>query len=257
MPERSPAPSPDFALELDRVSKTYASGTVALLETSLTVQQGDFVALVGPSGCGKSTLLRLIAGLSAPSNGQVTTQAQGESDIGFVFQEPTLMPWASVFDNVALPLKLQGRATTDFTPEVTTALDGVALAEFSKAYPRELSGGMKMRVSIARALVSDPSLLLLDEPFAALDEFTRAGLNDDLLRVWAQRKWTGLFVTHSVREAVYLANRVLVMSARPGRVVADLEVPFTHPRQPDLRNDHAFTDFCATVSRALAQSDAT
>lgn len=243
------------ALTLNQITKTFSSGTEAVAETTLSIGAGQFVAVVGPSGCGKSTLLRMVAGLSAPTSGEITGQSDGESDIGFVFQEPTLMPWATVSDNVALPLVLKNADPRSYTDNVTNVLDWVGLSDFRNAYPRELSGGMKMRVSIARALVSKPHLLLLDEPFAALDEFTRAALNDDLLRLWEEQKWTALFVTHSVREAAFLADRILVMSPRPGRIVADMAVPFDHPRRPALRDSHDYSDFCVSVSQALHQGE--
>ncbi|NKB45076.1 MAG: ATP-binding cassette domain-containing protein [Alphaproteobacteria bacterium] len=242
-------------LNLATVSKTFSSGTVALSPTSLTLGDGEFVSLVGPSGCGKSTLLRIVAGLTPPSTGEVTS-ASGADGLrtGFVFQEPTLMPWATVSENVALPLQLKNSLTSQESDRISTVLEWVGLKDFRDAYPRELSGGMRMRASIARAIVQQPDLLLLDEPFVALDEFTRAQLNEDLLRLWEDQKWTAIFVTHSIREAVFLSNRVLVMSPRPGQVIADLQVPFEYPRQPELRNDHAYADFCASISQQLASS---
>lgn len=243
----------NLSLSLNRITKTFTSGTQALSEITLSIEQGQFVAVVGPSGCGKSTLLRLVAGLSAPTSGDIE-KTLGADALSFVFQEPTLMPWATVTENVSLPLVLKKTSPSHVEKESRRVLDWVGLADFAGAYPRELSGGMKMRVSIARALVSEPNLLLLDEPFAALDEFTRSNLNDDLLRLWEEQKWTALFVTHSVREAAYLADRIIVMSARPGRVTADIIVPFEHPRRPSLRNEHRYADFCASVSSALGQS---
>ena len=243
-------------LNLKGITKTFDSGTEALSATTFTLSDGEFVSLVGPSGCGKSTLLRIVAGLSQPSAGEIATSSEMEDlRIGFVFQEPTLMPWSTVFENVALPLQLvNGSPNTDDVDRITTVLQWVGLEEFQNAYPRELSGGMRMRASIARSLVLQPDLLLLDEPFAALDEFTRAQLNEDLLHLWEEQKWTAIFVTHSIREAAFLSNRELVMPPRPGRVIADIAVPFKYPRQPSLRNDHAYTDFCASVFQRLATS---
>lgn len=247
------SPSP-IELRLDQVSKTFSSGTYALAPTSLAIEQGQFVALVGPSGCGKSTLLRLIAGLSQPTSGEIVKASKSTSELGFVFQEPTLMPWATVAKNVALPLVLKDVAEETARQDVERVLQWVGLSDFKESYPRELSGGMKMRTSIARAIVAKPSVLMLDEPFAALDEFTRSSLNDDLLRLWEEQKWTAIFVTHSVREAAYLADRIIVMSDRPGTVIADMTVPFERPRRPDLRNAHDYSDFCAEVSSLLDQS---
>lgn len=239
------------ALTLEGVTKVFPSGTQALDETSLSIQPGQFVAVVGPSGCGKSTLLRLVAGLAEPTQGTITQDLDNDAQLGFVFQEPTLMPWASVFENIALPFRLKGQSPEQIEEDVARVIDWVGLSDFASAYPRELSGGMKMRTSIARALVGQPNLLLLDEPFAALDEFTREKLNDELLRLWAEQHWTALFVTHSVREAAYLADRILVMSPRPGRIVADIEVPFEHPRDAGLRNNPSYSKFCAMVSDSL------
>ncbi|MEQ9111508.1 MAG: ABC transporter ATP-binding protein [Rhodospirillaceae bacterium] len=243
-----------FALNLNLVEKTYRSGTVALAPTTLKIQHGEFVSLVGPSGCGKSTLLRLMSGLITPTSGHIDHQHHDQKkDVGFVFQEATLMPWANVYENVSLPLRLQESARNDHD-RIETVLAWVGLEEFHQTYPRELSGGMKMRVSIARALVTEPTLLLLDEPFAALDEFTRAQLNEDLLRIWEDQKWTAVFVTHSIREAAFLSERVIVMSPRPGRVVADIDVPFAYPRNTGLRDQHNFTDFSASVSNYLGHA---
>jgi NitT/TauT family transport system ATP-binding protein len=198
---------------------------LALDSINAHIGQGDFVALLGPSGCGKSTLLRLIAGLETASEGRIVWQegAPEPGEIGFVFQDSTLMPWLSAADNVFLPLKLRGRGKAATRAEVLAALKQVGLAEFAGAKPAALSGGMKMRVSIARALVTEPKVLLMDEPFAALDEFTRHRLQDDLRVLWRAKRKTVIFVTHSIYEAAYLATRVLVMSARPGRIAADVE----------------------------------
>ena len=237
------------AVTLRGVAKTFpsgtpSSGTTALVPTDLTIASGSFVAIVGPSGCGKSTLLRMIAGLTTPSAGNVE---RAEGAVGFVFQSPTLMPWATAYENCALPLALSGIDGALAAPE---ALARVGLAGFEGAYPHELSGGMQMRVSIARAMVTRPRLLLMDEPFAALDELTRFRLNDDLIALWKQNSWTVVFVTHSIREAVFLAERVVVMSPRPGRIVADITVDLPD-RSPAARLSHAFTDQCARVSAVL------
>ena len=218
-----------LAVRLRAVTKIYDNGVTALGPLDLDVAKGEFVSLLGPSGCGKSTALRLIAGLSAPSAGTVNVshranRRDGRHPIGFVFQEPTLMPWASVRENVRLPLKLSHAPATDADSRIEEALAQVGLAEFADAYPRELSGGMKMRVSLARALVTDPDILLLDEPFAALDEITRFRLNNDLLDLWRKLHKTVIFVTHSVFESVYLSQRVTVMTARPGRLASEFRI---------------------------------
>jgi NitT/TauT family transport system ATP-binding protein len=237
---------------LHKVQKVFANGTHALADLDLAVGRHEFVSLLGPSGCGKSTVLRLIAGLARVSGGRVDWPG-GEAlgDIGFVFQEPTLMPWATVADNVWLPLRLQGRPRAAVADDVAAALEMVGLAGFARAYPRELSGGMKMRVSIARALVTRPKLLLMDEPFAALDEITRFKLNDDLLRLWASQRWTVVFVTHSIYEAVYLSTRVVVMAARPGRVVDEIPVDVPYPRDEAFRTSPAYNGFCRAASAEL------
>ncbi len=239
------------------VGKAFARGVVALDNLSLEIREGEFVALLGPSGCGKSTALRIIAGLSAPTGGEVAWRDKGvgaPGDIGFVFQEPTLMPWASVAGNVHLPLKLAGIDRAAARPRVEQALGRVGLADFASAYPRELSGGMKMRVSIARALVTHPKLLLMDEPFAALDEITRFKLNNDLLRVWQASGETVVFVTHSVFESVYLSSRIVVMTARPGRVFAEIPVAAPYPRDETYRTSADYAAICRRVSAALAQA---
>ena len=240
---------------LDHVGKTYGNGTTALRDVNLAIGRAQFVSLLGPSGCGKSTLLRLIAGLGDLSSGEIGwPQAAPKSpkrDLGFVFQEPTLMPWATVFDNVYLPLKLGRLSRKQARPRIMDALAMVGLEKFERSYPRELSGGMKMRVSIARALITRPSVLLMDEPFAALDEITRFRLNDDLLRLWAGHDWTVIFVTHSVYESVYLSNRIVVMGARPGRVTADLAIDAAYPRSEAFRMTAAYNDYCRMVSAEL------
>ncbi len=239
-------------VRLSQVGKVYSNGTVALDDVSLDVREGEFLSLVGPSGCGKSTVLRLIAGLGELSRGRIEwPDGAGARRLGFVFQEPTLMPWATVAGNVTLPLKLSGVSRDQAQPRVDTALGRVGLGGFAHAYPRQLSGGMKMRVSIARALVTEPNLLLMDEPFAALDEITRFRLNDDLLALWQEQRWTVIFVTHSVYESVYLSNRIVVMAAHPGRIVADLAIDAPYPRNEAFRTSTAYNGFCRTVSAAL------
>src|SRR5580693_7291339 len=230
-PANTPHTAPVVALR--GVGKTFPSGTVALAGLDLDVRDGEFLSLLGPSGCGKSTALRIIAGLTEPTQGAVewtaAAQTSHENRLGFVFQEPTLMPWANVSNNVLLPLKLKGVASEQASKRVEAALDRVGLQKFGAAYPRELSGGMRMRVSIARALVTEPELLLMDEPFAALDEITRFKLNNALLQVWQSLRTTVIFVTHSVFESVYLSSRIVVMAARPGRGFTQLPMNAPYP----------------------------
>jgi NitT/TauT family transport system ATP-binding protein len=221
---------------------------------SLTISEGEFVSFLGPSGCGKSTALKMIAGLLPVSAGTITITPQkrkSEQDLAFVFQEPTLMPWATVFDNVYLPLRLAGVSRRDATPRVTAILTEVGLSRFAASHPRELSGGMKMRVSIARAMVTRPRILLMDEPFAALDEMTRSKLNNDVVRLAKEHRLTVVFVTHSVFEAVYLSTRVIVMAARPGRVAADMALETPWPRDDDWRVSPAFSAEARRVSDTL------
>jgi NitT/TauT family transport system ATP-binding protein len=248
-----PAAAPVVALHA--VDKVFANGTQALAQLDLAIGRHEFVSLLGPSGCGKSTVLRLIAGLARVSRGRIEWPG-GEAlgDIGFVFQEPTLMPWATVFDNVWLPLRLQGQGRAAVAEKVGAALDMVGLGGFARAYPRELSGGMKMRVSIARALVTGPKLLLMDEPFAALDEITRIKLNNDLLRLWESQRWTVVFVTHSVYESVYLSSRVVVMAARPGRVVGQIAIDAPYPRDEAFRTSPAYNALCREASADLQRA---
>ena len=248
-----------LAVSLRGVTKVYDSGVMALGPFDLDVSKGEFVSLLGPSGCGKSTALRLIAGLSAPTSGTVgiskpAGQARPGHSIGFVFQEPTLMPWTSVRENVRLPLKLAQAPATEASARIAEALMQVGLTEFADAYPRELSGGMKMRVSLAPALVTDPDILLMDEPFAALDEITRFRLNNDLLSLWRNLRKTVIFVTHSVFESVYLSQRVIVMTSRPGRISAEFRIDTTEPRGEDFRTSADYAGYCRTVSNALAPS---
>lgn len=250
--------SPAQLVSLRSVSKTFSNGIVALENMSLDIRQGEFLSLLGPSGCGKSTALRIIAGLGDTTSGSVEWPGakadagdRPEPEIGFVFQEPTLMPWATVFNNVWLPLRLRRISKRVARDQVMEALGMVGLEKFADSYPRELSGGMKMRVSIARALITRPKLLLMDEPFAALDEITRFKLNDDLLDLWQKFGWTVVFVTHSVFESVYLSERIVVMAARPGRVVADLEIDAPYPRGEAFRTSTPYNEYCRQTSDAL------
>lgn len=239
---------------LRQVGKTFSNGTIALAALDLSVETGEFLTLLGPSGCGKSTVLRLIAGLADPTSGDLLWRAGGDAarpDIGFVFQEPTLTPWSSVFDNVWLPLRLRGISRRQAAERIEEALELVGLAGFARSRPRELSGGMKMRVSIARALVLRPPILLMDEPFAALDEITRFKLNDDLLRLKSKLGATVVFVTHSVYESVYLSTRIAVFGARPGRIVEIVTVDAPLPRDEEFRVSPLYAERCRTASRAL------
>jgi NitT/TauT family transport system ATP-binding protein len=246
------------AVELLGVSKTYANGTAALSPTDLTVREGEFVTLLGPSGCGKSTLLKMVAGLLPPSDGRVRLWrkpverlAETGRRLGFVFQDATLMPWARVAANVRLPLDLAGTPRAEADARVAQALARVGLQGFERHRPRELSGGMQMRVSIARSLVTEPALLLMDEPFGALDEITRNRLDDDLLALWAGQRLTVLFVTHSIHEAVFLSQRVLVMGARPGRIVHEHRIDEPYPRQPAFRVGTAFAEHARALQDSL------
>ncbi|HMD64877.1 MAG TPA: ABC transporter ATP-binding protein [Stellaceae bacterium] len=243
------------------VGKRFTSGVTALDGIDLDIYPGEFLSLLGPSGCGKSTLLRIIAGLSEPSSGLrrllLAKDRAGHMPagrIGFVFQDPTLTPWSTVADNVLLPFRLIGRVGPAERERVAAEICSVGLAGFERTYPRQLSGGMRMRVSIARALVTDPDLLLLDEPFAALDEITRMALNDDLLRLWDNRRPTVVFVTHSVFESVFLSTRIALMTRRPGRIVADVPVELPQPRRRALRTSPHYAALCATISEQLARA---
>jgi NitT/TauT family transport system ATP-binding protein len=235
------------------VGKTFPNGVAALDGLDFTIRRGEFLSLLGPSGCGKSTALRLLAGLTEPSKGRIVRSAVGAHEIGFVFQEATLLPWATVAANVRLPLRLKGGVDDEATSRVDDALEMVGLSDFRDAYPRELSGGMKMRVSIARALVTRPQLLLMDEPFAALDEITRFKLNDDLLALWRRLDCTVVFVTHSVFESVYLSTRILMLTPRPGRVAEEFVVKAPEPRIGRFRTSPEYGAQCRRVSAALAR----
>ena len=242
-------------LRLAEVDKVFGGNVQALQNMSLTVRKGDFISLLGPSGCGKSTALRLIAGLSIPTSGRIDwAHPRGKGDLGVVFQEPTLMPWATVTQNVYMPFRLEGKSLASVKDDILSVLKLVGLEKFQNAYPRELSGGMKMRVSIARAMVTNPKLILMDEPFAALDEITRFKLNNDLLEMKERIGCTVIFVTHSVFESVFLSDRIVVMAARPGRVIEEVAVDAPYPRDEEFRTSAEYVAHCRAASRALEQA---
>jgi NitT/TauT family transport system ATP-binding protein len=260
----SPAQSGALAsapvVEVLSAEKIFPNGTRALAPIDLTVGAGEFLTLIGPSGCGKSTLLKLIANLIEPTDGRILwwsgefrkVETSGRS-LAFVFQDPTLMPWARVEPNVRLPLDLAGVAKSESRERVREALARVGLEGFARHYPRQLSGGMKMRVSIARSLITEPDLLLMDEPFGALDEFTRNRLDADLVRLWWERKLTTMFVTHSIYEAVFLSTRVVVMGAQPGRVCKVMSIDEPQPREEGFRNSPRFAEYCRALSASLTE----
>jgi len=262
LPEsRPPIAATVPAVEVLSVEKIFPDGTHALAPIALTIAHGEFVALIGPSGCGKTTLLKLMANLLEPSDGRLLWWRAGYDDmvslgrrVAFVFQDATLMPWARVAANVRLPLDLAGVPKGVANARVTAALDRVGLRDFARHFPRQLSGGMKMRASIARSLVIDPDLLLMDEPFGALDEFTRNRLDDDLVQLCFERKLTTVFVTHSIYEAVFLSSRVIVMASAPGRIFATLAIDEPQPRAQNFRNSARFAEYCRTLSALLAQA---
>ena len=242
-------------LRMSHIEKKFRGDIVALRNLNLSIKEGDFLSLLGPSGCGKSTALRLIAGLLSPTSGTIDWQGgKGDDDLGVVFQEPTLMPWARVKDNVWLPFRLRGKSFASVNGEIMQALKLVGLEDFQNAFPRELSGGMKMRVSIARALVTRPRLLLMDEPFAALDEITRHRLNKDLLALRQAIGCTVIFVTHSVFESVFLSDRIVVMAARPGRIIGELNVDVPYPRAEAFRTSPEYAAAAAAASKILEQA---
>ncbi|MCR9272097.1 MULTISPECIES: ABC transporter ATP-binding protein [Mameliella] len=256
-PFRQPSGQRPELLRMAQVEKTFHGGVIALRNMNLTVNEGDFVSLLGPSGCGKSTALKLVTGLMQPTSGRIDWAGEdgagekGAGDLGVVFQEPTLMPWARVLDNVYLPFRIRGVPFAEVRDEVLEVLRLVGLEKFQRAFPRELSGGMKMRVSIARALVTKPRLILMDEPFAALDEITRFKLNNDLLALREKIGCTVIFVTHSVFESVFLSDRVVVMAARPGRVIEELTVDAPYPRSEAFRTSAEYARYCRLASNAL------
>ncbi|HEX6684360.1 MAG TPA: ABC transporter ATP-binding protein [Candidatus Limnocylindrales bacterium] len=238
-------------LTIEDLRLQYPNGTLAIDSISLHLKAGEFVAVVGPSGCGKSTLLRAAAGLLQPTSGTISRKTD---DVGFVFQDPTLLPWRSVLRNVELVAELRGVSKADRRGMALAALEKVGLAEVAKHKPRTLSGGMRMRVSLARTLATQPSLMLFDEPFSAVDELTRGRLCDDLMALFAAEHFAGLLVTHSIAEAVYLGGRVLVMSGRPGRLLGEIEVPLDYPRKPSIRFDPAFAELTSRVYALLEGS---
>jgi NitT/TauT family transport system ATP-binding protein len=243
-PERDTTP----ALTFSSIGMTFPDGTHAVEEVSFSVDHGEFVTVVGPSGCGKSTLLRIASGLLEATQGSVTIDRER---IGYVFQDPTLMPWRTVRGNVELFAELHGISRDRRRQLAQQAIDLVGLTGFEHHYPKSLSGGMRMRCSLARTLTLQPPIMLFDEPFSAVDEITRERLNEEALRLFEQQRFAGLFITHSISEAVFLSTRVLVMSPRPGRIVASFDVPFAYPRDPDLRFDPAFAALSGDLSHAL------
>jgi NitT/TauT family transport system ATP-binding protein len=245
-------------IEISRLTKRYGDAALVLDSIDLKVCKREFVSILGPSGCGKSTILKLISGLAVPTSGTVRVEGMAPQDareiISFIFQDATLLPWRTVTDNVGLGLELEGEPRDERDRKVTALLDLVGLQHVADAYPRELSGGMKMRVSIARALATNPRLLLLDEPFAALDEMTRDRLNEEILRVRAEQGWTAIFVTHSVSEAVFLADRVVVLAPNPGRIHAQIAVALPAPRTSAIRTSPEFDAVVARVSHSLRET---
>jgi NitT/TauT family transport system ATP-binding protein len=260
-PVRIPLASSEPVIEVLSAEKVFANGTRALDPIDLTIRDGEFVSLIGPSGCGKSTLLKLVAGLLEPTDGRLLWWRGGFERVGeagrqlsFVFQDPTLMPWSRVESNVRLPLDLARMPKAQARERVDKALALVGLQDCRRNFPRQLSGGMRMRVSIARALVTEPNLLLMDEPFGALDEFTRNKLDSELVSLWWDRALSVIFVTHSIYEAVFLSTRIVVMAARPGRVFGTMEIDEPHPRQDSFRTNQRFAVLCRDLSAMLTQA---
>lgn len=250
-------PDSQDLIALRDVGKTFSNGTTALEGLNVGVRRGEFVSILGSSGCGKTTILRIVSGLVQPSCGTVVSPVMSgvaDHSVGYVFQEPTLMPWATVFGNVFLPLRIKGVGAREAASEVENALRLVGLDDVAAVYPRALSGGMKMRVSIARALVTKPKVLLMDEPFAALDEITRFRLNNDFLNLWYEFGWTVVFVTHSVFESVYMSGRILIMASQPGRIVGEISNDTGYPRGDDYRTSAKYSNLCRETSRALTRA---
>jgi NitT/TauT family transport system ATP-binding protein len=245
------APSTSPALVFDQVSMVFPDGTHALDDVSLSVAQGEFVTIVGPSGCGKSTLLRIASGLTPQTSGRCDVDRES---LGYVFQDATLLPWRTVQRNVELNAELQHMSRAERRARAADAIELVGLKGHETKYPKQLSGGMKMRCSLARSLMMQPKVFMFDEPFGALDEITRERLNDELLRLFVHEGFAGLFITHSISEAVFLSTRVLCMSARPGRIIGDFQVPFPYPRQPDMRYSPEFAELSGQVSDALKEA---
>jgi NitT/TauT family transport system ATP-binding protein len=241
------------AIQITGAAKTYPSGTQALLPINLEIKGGEFVTLLGPSGCGKSTLLKMIASLIQPSSGKIDKPILQNSDtrMSFVFQSPTLMPWANVQTNVQLPLDISRIPKEESKNRVTKVLKTVGLEDFASEIPKNLSGGMQMRVSIARALVTKPALLLMDEPFGALDEITRHKLDSELLQLWSENALTILFVTHSIHEAVFLSSRVIMMAARPGRIIEEIKINEPYPRNPEFMMSSSFMNYALSIQKSL------
>jgi len=245
------------AVQITQVTKRYGAGKPIIQDLSVTIAAGEFVSIIGPSGCGKSTLLKLVAGLSPITSGSVSvdgmTPENAREILSFIFQDPTLLPWRTVRNNIGLGLELEGAARDRRDAKTDALLSLVGLTHVADSYPRQLSGGMKMRVSIARALASSPRVLLLDEPFAALDEITRDHMNEELLRLQKEQGWTVLFVTHSVAEAVFLSSRILVLAPHPGRLAHDLQIDLPAPRNAETHRSEAFEKTVADVSRRLRE----
>lgn len=249
-----PAPSAtsnDIALSFRNIRMVYPDGTEAISNINFDIRRGEFVTIVGPSGCGKSTLLKIASGLLEPTIG---TCEVDHSDVGYIFQDATLLPWRTVARNVELLLELQGVPRAERQRIAQKNIDLVGLSGFERHYPKRLSGGMRMRVSLARSLACNPKVFLFDEPFGALDEITRERLQDELLSLFVSEGFAGLFITHSIQEAVFLSTRVLVMSARPGRIVEEFVVPFEYPRSHDIRYAPEFAELNGRVSAALRAS---
>lgn len=253
---------PQNLIEAHDVAMSFGESRLALTGINCGIKSGEFVSILGPSGCGKSTLLRMIAGLTSPTSGQLKVAGKAPEDarrtlcrVAFVFQEAHLLPWRTVSENIRLPLELRGVPRPEHTELIRNSLRLIGLTDDdARKRPRSLSGGMRMRVSLARALVTEPQLLLLDEPFAALDDVLRQQLNEDLVQIWLRKNWTGLFVTHNVAEAVFLSQRILIMSKRPGTIIAEVPVPFAYPRGPQLRAEPEFARLCGEISRQLRET---